>query len=46
MKGYAKRVDVVIIPNDRKSSSKVEKAKEDGKIILTIDEAKSLYKYN
>ena len=46
MKGYAKRVDVVIIPNDRKSSSKVEKAKEDGKLILTIDEAKSLYKYN
>lgn len=40
MDGYNKSVDIVVVPDKNTTSSKVEKARKDGKLILTIPELK------
>lgn len=42
---YTKNVDIVICDNINTSSSKIDKAKKDGKKILPIEEAKAFFKY-
>lgn len=43
---YSKNVDMIICEKENTSSSKVDKAKKDGKKVLTIKEAYSFFKYN
>jgi len=42
---YNKSVDIVITPDKNTESNKVEKAKKDGKEIITIDEAYKMFGY-
>ena len=43
--GYSKRVTSVVVPSLDVISSKVTKAKEDGKEIISLDELKKRYNY-
>ena len=40
---YTKDTDILIVPDKNTTSTKIEKAKDAGKTILTLEEAKELY---
>lgn len=42
---YTKDVELVIVKDDTVTSTKIKKAKADGKLVMPIDMAKSLYRY-
>lgn len=44
--GYNSQVDIVIRKDASSESSKINKALKDGKLVLTLDEAKELYGYH
>lgn len=44
-KSYTKDVDIVICENKNKSTDKIDKAKKDNKMILTLEEAYKYFKY-
>lgn len=44
-KSYTKNIDIVICENKNKSTDKIDKAKKDNKMILTLEEAYKYFKY-
>jgi len=44
-KSYTKDIDIVICENKNKSTDKIDKAKKDNKMILTLEEAYKYFKY-
>lgn len=46
MDSYNKNVDMLIVPNYQTDSSKVTKARKDGKEIVSIDDAYKMFQYN
>lgn len=45
MSGYSSKVTLLIVPDENATSSKITAAKKDGKLIMTIAEAKEKYNY-